>query len=679
MSAHPPPRLRRALALGTAAAFGLGGLFAAPAFAETAPEEAPTSGAAYEAQAKELLAEDAIQAVGRDKDGNVVVIKTSDASAEFDAFEAKYANVVVKEVAAPFESAASTDVVGGAGYYTEGDEGGFVCSIGFSAWSPEGDPAVVSAGHCTDDGANSLTALTLPSGDDAGGGNDETVALTEPLGTFGFSQYGGPGNTAGAENTTSVDISVIDVTNPALDLHPEVTDWTTAAADDLFASTTEISSVGKAAVGKPVSKSGRTTGLTSDATVDLVDGWAEVSGRIVYGFGVEGLVSDQGDSGGAIFQGEKAVGILSGGAPAEGGLPAITWGADLQAGLALTDGYTIMLAVDAPVLTSPADGAEIERGATISGTGPASTTIVVDPNEGETFEITTNASGAWSFPAPSTLGKYGFTLQSKKGFNLSEEAYYTVQVVPAPLKAPGISSPKDGSTVETEVTSIRGTGLPLAQITVTGDVEGTAVVGDNGVWSVPANLSYGEYSISVTQSSEGETSPVATSDFTVAPVAPSISTPADGDWFAAGDAPESTSGVGLAGATVTVAVNGKVVGTDEIPAEPTQEMRLAAAALPGDNWEVALANAIVTGDNVISVTQTVDGVTSAAATATVELRAAAGEGPVAGPGEGAGNGGGLAVTGGPDLLPIGIAAWLLIAGGIAAAVVVRKRRLVTED
>lgn len=676
MSSHPPPRLRRALALGTAAAFGLGSLFATPAFAETAPSDAPTSGAAFESNSLDLLTEDGVEAVGRDADGNVVIVASEATQAVTD-FEAQYGNVVVQEISGSFDALAASDVVGGAGYASPVDETtAAVCSTGFAGWDPSGNPAIITAGHCTSDGELTETYLTVPSGEPAGGG-DELEAYAY-LGDFGFSQYGGPGNTAGGANNSSVDIAVIDVDNAALDLLPEVTDWSTAAQDDLSLSTTEISSVGTVDLKKPVSKSGRTTGKTT-STGTLTAGWANVAGRVVKGFG--GLMTvGEGDSGGAVYQGEKAVGVVSGGTEEGDEI----WVADLQAGLARTGGYTVMLAVDAPVLTSPADGAEIERGAKISGTGPASTTIVVTPNEGSSFEIKTNASGAWAFSAPSTLGKYGFTLQSKKGFNLSEEAYYTVQVVPAPLKAPGISSPKDGSTVETEVTSIRGTGLPLAQITVTGDVEGTAVVGDNGVWSVPANLSYGEYSISVTQSSEGETSPVATSDFTVAPVAPSISTPADGDWFAAGDAPESTSGVGLAGATVTVSVNGKVVGTDDIPAEPTQEMRaaadaIAAAALPGDNWEVALANAIVTGDNVISVTQTVDGVTSAAATASVELRAAAGEGPVAGPGEGTGNGDGLAVTGGPDLLPIGIAAWLLIAGGIAAAMVVRKRRLVTED
>lgn len=679
MSVHSPtPRLRRALALGTAAAFGIGGLFATPAFAETAPSDAPISGSSFESNSLELLSEEGVEAVGRDAEGNVVIV-ASETTPAITEFEAEYGNVVVQGIEGGYSALATTDVVGGAGYLSPVDETTVgLCSTGFTGWSPTGEPAIITAGHCTEDGALTETYLSVPSGDTAGGGTDETLAPYAYLGDFGFSQYGGPGNTAGASNNTSVDIAVIDVVapEPALTLLPEVTDWTTT--NDLSLSTTEITSVGAVDLSKTVSKSGRTTG-NSTSTGALTAGWANVDGRIVKGFGGAMEVGG-GDSGGAVYQGEKAVGIVSGG----NGAGTQIWVADLQAGLAQTGGYTVMLAIDAPVLTVPADGGEIQRGAKIRGTGPASTTIVVTPTVGEAFELTTNASGSWSFDAPAALGTYAFSVQAKSGFNLSDSNSYSVQVVPAPLTAPVIESPADGTVVETAVTAITGTALAGATVTVSGDVTGTATVSSGGAWSVPADLSYGEYTVTVTQSSEGETSPVASSAFTVAPVAPSISTPADGDSFPADEAPDATSGVGLAGATVTVSVNGAVVGTDDIPADPTEELPLAeadafaAAALPGDNWEVALADAIVTGDNVISVTQTIDGITSAATTATVVLEAAAGEAPAPGD-DGDDNGDGLAVTGGPDLLPIGIAAWLLIAGGLATALVVRKRRLVTED
>lgn len=677
MSAKPPtPRFRRALALGTATAFGLGGLFATPAFAETSPSDAPVSGKSFETNSLALLAEDGVEAVGRDADGNVVIVVSED-SAEADDFEATYGNVVVEKIPGGFDALAATDVVGGAGYAAPVGETGQagLCSVGFSAWDPNGAPAIVTAGHCTNDGTLGATFLTTPSDDTAGGGTQPS--LLSPLGTFGFSQFGGPGNTEGVKNSTSVDIAVIDDINPALDLLPEVTDWTNTT--DLSASTTEISSVGTVDLRKPVTKSGRTTGL-STSTGSLTQGWADVAGRTVKGFGGDMRV-DQGDSGGAVFQGEKAVGIVSGGNDPG----TFIWVADLQAGLGRTGGYTIQLAIDAPVLTSPAEGGDVERGAAISGTGPANTTIVVTPEAGQPFETTTNAAGAWSFDAPTTLGDYSFAVQAKNGFNLSETNTYTVQVVPAPLRAPSITTPADGSTVETSLTEVSGRGTPGATVTVTGDVTGTSVVSPGGSWSVPAELSYGSYSISATQSVETETSPAMTSDFVVAPVAPSISTPGDGDWFYDVDAPASASGVGIEGATVTLDVNGETVGTYDIAAGAPIDgaADLVAAAAPGDNWEIGLANALVTGSNTISATQTIDGITSAAETVTIDVRASAAPAQPGTPGDAPGdspdNGDDLAVTGADvDLLPVGIAAWLLIAGGLSIALV-RKRRLATQD
>jgi hypothetical protein len=677
----PTPRLRRALALGTAAAFGLGGFFATPAFAETTSADAPISGETFESNAFELLETEGVEAVGHDAEGNIVIrtSETSDAVAEFDA---TYDNVVVQTIVGGYSSMATTDVVGGAGYLVEAGELLGACSTGFSGWTPEGEPAVITAGHCAV-GATSPAALSTPSGDPAGGGpSDSAGAPYAVIGDFGFSQYGGPGNTPGDTNDTSVDIAVIDVDNVALDLLPAVTDWTTTG--DLSQSTTAITSVGTVDLTQPVSKSGRTTGK-STSTGTLTAGWANVEGddgddHIVKGFGGPMAVLG-GDSGGAVYQGEKAVGLVSG-----GNQPGTEiWVADLVSGLAQTDGYTVMLEIDAPVLVTPANGSEVERGAQISGTGVIGSTVTVTPTGGESFSIPTNAEGNWSFPAPTALGNYGFSVQSVSGFNTSEVNTYALEVVPAPLVAPVIETPADGTTVETELTSVSGTALPGATVTLDGDVTGTALVGSDGTWSVATSLSYGAYTVTATQASEGETSPVASSGFAVVPVAPSISTPGEGDSFPASDAPETTSGVGIEGATVTVSVNGEVVGTADIEGElPVDEVPLAnaagdfnAAALPGDNWEVALADSVVTGANVISVTQEINGVSSAAATATFEVRAAAVEPPTEGDDDGD-NGDGLAVTGGPDMMPIGIAAWLLIAGGIATTVIVRKRRLSAE-
>src|SRR5699024_4718372 len=114
--------------------------------------------------------------------------------------------------------------------------------------------------------------------------------------------------------------------------HAEVTDWTTAEEDDLSLSTTPVESISDPVVGETVSKSGRTTGKTSGTVTTGVDDdmpYAAVTARIAHGFEVtadSGVCSQEGDSGGAVYQGETAVGVISGGT-ADGGMG---WVADLN-------------------------------------------------------------------------------------------------------------------------------------------------------------------------------------------------------------------------------------------------------------------------------------------------------------------------------------------------------------
>src|SRR5699024_2374523 len=159
-------------------------------------------------------------------------------------------------LAAPGET-----IVGGAGIYSApGQEGGVdVCSVGFSAWNPDGEPAVITAGHCSGDGFHSEVGMSVPSEDEAGSGDQNGFAPGPDLGVYGFSQFGGTGNTPGSEDEPGTDISVIDDIAEGLELKPEVTDWTTT--DDLSESTTVITSVGKVDPSGPeVERSGRTTG-----------------------------------------------------------------------------------------------------------------------------------------------------------------------------------------------------------------------------------------------------------------------------------------------------------------------------------------------------------------------------------------------------------------------------------
>jgi hypothetical protein len=642
------------LAVCSLALTGLSTTAGTAAFAADGDDTAPTSGAQFDTLAKSLLTEDGVQAVTTDGDGNVVLY-TTEPAAEIGESARSVAedssNVIVKVLDAPIASYSTDDVVGGAGYLAVTDpptDEASLCSIGFSAWSPTGTPAVISAGHCTNDNTSVDSALTLPTGDPAGGGavTNDDVQPTQALGTLKFSQYGGPGNTAGANGAAdSVDISIIDVNNQALTNLPRVTDWTTTA--DLSASTLPVRSVGAAQVGAAVSKSGRTTGFTSGTVQGI--GWSNVAGRQVSGF-LTNVVADHGDSGGAIIQGDRAVGIVSGGST-EGGEP-VMWGANLQNGLALTGGYTVALFLDAPAVT--AQSTPYFTDAPVTGTGPAGATLTVTPENGTTpFEVPIDANGAWSFPAPGAEGNYGYSIAAKKGFDKSAATTFNIDVVLAP---PVFTSPVNGQLIETSLKAVTGTGKAGATVTLTGDVTGTATVDGAGNWSVPADLSYGAYSITASQQTPNPTrsanareldalavSSTATVAFQVGPVAPVISSPANGSSYVEGSAPRQVTGTGIDGATVNVAVNG---------------VQVATATVANGQWSAPLVTQLGVGPATITVTQAINGITGTAATSTITVTAAAAT-PAGTPGSPAA----LANTGAPVMPLLGGGLALLIAAG----------------
>jgi len=648
---------------GASAALALAatGLIApAAAFADDAESVAPTSGPQYDATAKALLSSgDQVKIVGSDGKGSVVVYATADeASLEGEPrqFVEKNSNVILKTLDAAPQKAAATDVVGGAGYFGQvSGDNGFLCSVGFSGFAPDGDPAVISAGHCTEDGEIQNVTLTKPSSDTAGGGSNQVV-LTYPLGQFGFSQFGGPGNSAGANgDAKSVDISVIDVDNNDLDLKPEVTDW--SDIDDLSASTFPIRSVGEAQLGA-FAKSGRTTGYTQ-GNIEIVDGWLEVEGRWVHGFGGP-IDVIQGDSGGPMWQGDTAVGVTSALFDYQG--VRYGWGADLQSGLALTGGYTVEVQVDAPKLTSPENGGTVGVGGAISGTAQAGTTLVVTPASGEKFTIDVDGSGAWSFKAPDKLGTYAFSLQSTSGYSTSSTVDASVEVLP---EAPAITSPADGSSIVSEITKVTGTGLAGATVTLTGDVKGAAKVDADGNWTVAADLQEGAYKVTATQARDGVTSASSSTSFTIIPAQPTIDGIVDGSSYSGSAIPTKVAGSGETGADIAVTVNGAEVGTTEVE---------------DGTWSVALKDALTPGDYTVVATQTVNGQSNSTS---VSFSVAAAPGPSPSPspstpvtpGPTPGPQGNLPLTGANDPAPLALGAAALLLGGLGAVGYRRFRRV----
>ncbi|WP_040166301.1 S1 family peptidase [Microbacterium gorillae] len=452
-----------------------------------AADLAPTEGEAYNATAKAVMTEqEDVTAVGKDADNNVVLFTTvakSKLEGKAKALAAKDNVVIVQLKAAP-ELYSADDVVGGAGYIMHGSAGTFACSIGFSAWTPSGAPGFLSAGHCTSDGANTTSVLSNPADDPAAGGPGWVDGAS--LGSLDFAQFGGANNSGGAnQDKNSIDISAWKLTNSALTARPAVTNWTTASTGDLYAGSSKITAVGKAKIGDTLERAGRTTGYDK-GTVRFVDVWNRYIGddnapdkdpRWVYGFASTNH-SDHGDSGGAMWVGETAVGTLTGGAEDTAGNE-LTFGADLQAGLSHTGGYTVMLFIDAPVVTT-AKGAEVAPGGAVKGTGPAGKTLVVTPASGDQITTKIDDSGNWSFNVPADAAAAGKTyagttwsfsaLAKDDGYNKSASVESNVVITaatPTPTPTPTPTATPTPTPTPTPTATATPTPTPTATATPT--------------------------------------------------------------------------------------------------------------------------------------------------------------------------------------------------------------------
>ncbi|MFK0263423.1 S1 family peptidase [Streptomyces angustmyceticus] len=172
---------------------------------------------------------------------------------------------------------------GGGGGQAAGPVGGSAifggnarCSLGFNV-TVKGAPAFLTAGHCGND-SKTWTA-------DQGG--------SQPLGTVADSKF------------PKTDFALVKYDDAGA--KPE------SAVDVGNGSTKEITKAAEAAVGMKVQRSGSTTGL-HDGTVTGLDATVNYgNGDIVNGLIQTDVCAEPGDSGGAMFSGDSAVGLTSGG------------------------------------------------------------------------------------------------------------------------------------------------------------------------------------------------------------------------------------------------------------------------------------------------------------------------------------------------------------------------------
>ncbi len=363
-------------------------------------------------------------------------------------FVARYANVEL-DGGAPLKPEA--DVLGGVGYTADT---GWICSTGFSAFDPAGLPAVLSAGHCASDGQAATATLEFP------------LVPKDQLGEFGFSQFGGPGNSRIIENpvdpenpgNVGTDISVIHNITEGLDPLPAASTW-----GDPSQPNPDVKIIGTAdpVLGMPICRSGRTSAW-SCGTVDAL-GIYVVPGpdfasdrtdlRAFRGFLSYGVQSSGGDSGGPYVSGNYAVGTHAAGDAQPGpGDPApvnFAVGATLSESLAVLPGYQLELFLNKPAVSSPAPGGTYEPGQAISGNVPAApasavaagSTVKVTVEGKDPVEVPVDAAGNWSFTAPEGNGPLRFTAATVNGFSASGAVGFEFAKAAAELPAPGHPAP----------------------------------------------------------------------------------------------------------------------------------------------------------------------------------------------------------------------------------------------
>ena len=499
----------RPLALGTAAAMAISGcLMSAPTFADDESpatpqlQEAPTTEITPDTTAPTMpedgvvvpheqgtdapettedmvpteapvedfdhLQEAGIQVVGIGitDDGDTILLTSADASdgpqatAALELLDDKYPGELIVENIGGVPQAASTGVPGGSGYY-QFFSGTAVskCSVGFAAWSPTGQPVMLTAGHCTKGATGKQALLARPSKQPAVTGVDTSTVdslSSVPLGYAGFSQFGGPNGLSiesdpgqrNADKTPNqnneqvkkaTDIAVLERVGTDFVPIPAVTTWnkTEAKNENLTSSVIKVKNAGgKVNIGDTVTKSGRTTGLTSGNVRMFSDGWFTVQVGTQGTWYVRGFAANvtlrPGDSGGPVLQGNRAVGINSAYVANRPADDEYAFFASIDQGLSqLPAGYEVALDIDNPAV-SVATGASVRPGALITVSVPANATGLTINGSPASL-----ATGKATFTAPTTEGtKFTKTIVATNGKSKSKTVTVTYTVSKSAKVAP---------------------------------------------------------------------------------------------------------------------------------------------------------------------------------------------------------------------------------------------------
>ena len=271
------------------------------------------------------------------------------------------------------------------------------------------------------------------------------------------------------------------------------------------------------------------------------------------------------------------------------------------AGAKLNEAAPVSLTVAAPTAvaatTAPTAAAQVPTVAaptgaltagpiTLTGTGTPGEQVEVLVNGQPVGTATVGADGTWSLPTTLAAGDAEVSVRSASNpANISPPVKLTVgagaAAPTATAQAPTLTVPT-GPTAAGPVT-LSGTGTPGEQVEVlvNGQPVGTATVGADGKWSLPATLAAGTDEVivrSVGNPANASAPAKLTVDAAAATPAPAgqviITAPADGTQVPAGTF--SMSGTGTPGSKIEVLDGDKVVGTTTVGNDGTWQLDVPA-------------------------------------------------------------------------------------------------------
>ncbi|ADO68124.1 adventurous gliding motility protein AgmC [Stigmatella aurantiaca] len=258
---------------------------------------------------------------------------------------------------------------------------------------------------------------------------------------------------------------------------------------------------------------------------------------------------------------------------------------------------------EAPVVVTPANNSVTNDNTPIfSGTAEPGTTVAIYLGAVELVaNVPVDASGNWTYTPTTPLadGTYDVSAVATDGVGnasgSSNVNRFTVDATgPA---APVITSPVDGSSTGDSTPTITGTAEPGSTVTVVidGTVVGTAPVDASGNWTYTPTtpLAEGPHTVTATATdAAGNTGPTSEPvDFIIdesLPGTPEITGPANNS--TTNDSTPVISGTAEPGSTVTVVIDGTVVGTVPVDAS--------------GNWSYTPTTPLADGPHTVTVTAT---------------------------------------------------------------------------